>query len=149
MAGVFHWVKVTAFCYATEDEEKLGDMMACISGTRDFNAEMSDGHHGNSMIIFTAELKNNAECAGLFGRLGADVIGTVIGELDSRVDDDCMFYMRLDKQAAVSDVYEIAHHGDVVSITCKIVSHPARKDVATANMRRFLEKVLEEQQHAA
>jgi len=142
MAAVFHWVKVRLFCYATEDEEKLRAIMKDVSGTDDLNAEVSDGHHGNSMIIITADLKGNSECAELFKRLGKDVVSDVIDRLEDRIDDDCTFYLRLDKQAAVSGRYEIAHHGDVVSITCKIASHPARKDIAEKNMRAFLEDVL-------
>jgi RNA binding exosome subunit len=141
MAGVFHWVKVRLFCYATEDQEKLNDLMVSISGTKDFGAEMSDGHHGNSMIILSAELKNGSECTELFRRLGKDVIGSLLDELDKRIDEDCTFYMRLDKQAAVLERYEIAHHGDVISITCKIASHPARKEIAVNNMKIFLEGV--------
>jgi RNA binding exosome subunit len=141
MAAVFHWARVRLFCYATEDQEKLHQTMISISGTGDFNAEMSDGHHGNSMVILSAELKSNTECAGLFGRLGKDVINSILNELDKRIDDDCVFYMRLDKQAAVLERYEMAHHGDVVSITCKIASHPARKEIAENNMRTFLENV--------
>ncbi|MDR2866847.1 MAG: exosome protein [Methanomassiliicoccaceae archaeon] len=139
MASVFHWVRIKLFCYATEDEEKLHDLMCRIAGTDDFDAEMSDGHHGNSMIIFTAELKKDAECAGLFGRFGKEVIDDVLNGLDNRIDDDCVFHLRLDKQAAVQERYEIAHHGDVVSVTCKIASHPARKVIASSNMKRFLE----------
>ncbi|MDR0791201.1 MAG: exosome protein [Methanomassiliicoccaceae archaeon] len=141
MAGVFHWVKVRLFCYATEDQEKLHDLMVSITGTEDFDAEMSDGHHGNSMIILSSELKGNAECTELFKRLGKDVIDRLLDDLDKRIDEDCTFYMRLDKQAAVLERYEIAHHGDVVSITCKIVSHPARKEIADKNMRKFLDDI--------
>ena len=140
--GVFHWTKVRMFCYATEDEEKLHDLMCSIAGTEDFDAEMSDGHHGNSMIIFTAELKGDRECRELFRRLGTDIIEEVLAELPDRIDDDCTFYMRLDKQAAVLGRYVTAHHGDVVSVTCKIVSHPAKKEIAENNMRTFLASIL-------
>jgi len=142
MAAVFHWVKVRLFCYATEDEEKLHLVMKNIAGTDDFHAEMSDGHHGNAMTILTADLKGNNECKGLFVRLGRNVIESILNNLEDRVDEDCTFRVRLDKQAAVSEIYETADHGDVVSISCKIASHPARRDIAETNMRTFLEDVL-------
>ena len=141
MPGVFHWVRIMMFCYATEDQEKLHDVMAKISGTMDFGAEISDGHHGNQMVILSAELKNDRECRELFGRLGKDVISYLLNDPENRVDEDCVLYLRVDKQAAVLDRYEVAHHGDVISITGKIVSHPARKEIAVGNMRRFLEDV--------
>jgi RNA binding exosome subunit len=141
MAGVFHWVRIKMFCYATEDEEKLHQVMIGISGTEDFDAEMSDGHHGNSMIIFTADLKRDKKCRELFERLGKDVVCHILEELGDRIDEDCTFRLRIDKQAAVSERYETAHHGDVISITCKISSHPARKEIAEKNMRTFLESL--------
>lgn len=141
MAGAFHWMKIRLFCYATEDEERLHDLMTVISGTEDFDAEMSDGHHGNSMIILSAEIKGDAACKALFARFGKDVLYDVLDDLDGRIDDDCTFYMRLDKQAAVSGAYRVAHHGDVVSVTGKITAHPARKETAVNNMRKFLEDV--------
>ena len=142
MAGVFHWVKIRSFCYATEDENKLRRIMTDISGTEDIGIEMSDGHHGNSMAILTADIKGDRKCRELFGRLGKDVIGHILRDIDSMIDDDCTFRMRLCKQAAVSERYEIVRHGDVVSITCKIASHPARKDIAEKNMIVFLESLL-------
>ena len=62
-------------------------------------------------------------------------------DVENRVDEDCVFYMRLDKQKAVRGEYEVAHHGDVISITGKIQSHPARKDVAESNIVAFLDSL--------
>ena len=141
MAGTFHWIKIRLFCYATEDEERLHGLMTEISGIEDFDAEMSDGHHGNSMIILSADLKNDAQCKALFTRFGKDVIDSITENIDERIDEDCTFYMRLGKQEAVLGRYEIAHHGDVISVTAKIVSHPARKEIAVNNMKKFLENI--------
>ena len=142
MAPVFHWIKIRMFCYATEDEERLHGLMCGISGKDDFDAEMSDGHHGNSMVILSAELKGDRECRGLFERLWNGIAAEILGSLGERIDEDCTFYLRLDKQAAVNERYEIAHHGDVISVTCKIASHPARKEIAEKNMRIFLEGMI-------
>ena len=57
---------------------------------------------------------------------------------DNRIDEDCVFYMRLDKQKAVTGTYEVAHHGDVIAITGKVQSHPARKEVAERVLTDFL-----------
>jgi len=130
------------FCYATEDEDRLHDLMLRITGADEIDAEISDGHHGNDMIIFSVSLGKDRECGELFKRLGTDVVNEILDKLGDRIDDDCTFYLRLDKQAAVLERYEIAHHGDVLSITCKIVSHPARKEIAEKNMRTFLGSLL-------
>lgn len=78
----------------------------------------------------------------LFRRLGPTVIQQLLDDLDNRVDDDCVFYTRLDKQQAVQGVYAVAHHGDVISVTGKVASNPARKDIAEGNLRTFLSSLL-------
>ena len=62
--------------------------------------------------------------------------------LSRRIDDDCVFYTRLDKQKAVQGIYAVAHHGDVISITGKVASNPAKKEVAIRNMTEFLQKII-------
>ena len=52
-----------------------------------------------------------------------------------------MFYIRLDKQKAVQGIYEIAHHGDVISIFGKVQAHPAKKEVAVKVMTEFIEGI--------
>ena len=143
MVKVFHWVKIRLFCYATEDEDKLHEVLKNISGAEEFDSERSDGHHGNSMVILSADIKCDSECKKFFKRLGKDVIIGLLNDLDRMIDDDCTFYLRLDKQAAVSERYETAHHGDIISVTCKVASHPARKDIAEKNMHVFLNDILE------
>ena len=141
MAGTFHWIRVRVFCYATEDTEKIRTVVRTVSGKDDLETEMSDGHHGNDMMIISAGLKGAAECKAMFARLGNDLIKELLDGVDDRMDDDCVFHFRIDKQAAVSGTYVTARHGDVVSITCKVASHPAKKDVASENMRKFLENL--------
>ena len=138
MSGAFHWVRVRLFCYATEDEEKLTEVMNRIAGDVGFEKEITEGHHGNPMIIISADISKKRETESLFKNLGAEMMEKIAEQLDDRIDDDCVFYLRLDKQKAVQGEYRIAHHGDVLSITAKVVAHPARKDVAVKGMRDFL-----------
>lgn len=141
MPGTFHWVKVRLFCYSTENDEKLEEVIETLTGS-DVTTEITEGHHGNSMLIMDNEMTKDKEVIPMFKNLGPDIINYLLESLDERVDDDCTFYLRLDKQSAVLGEYRVAHHGDVISITAKIVSHPAKKAVAVENMRKFLLSVL-------
>ena len=145
MASVFHWVKVKAVCYATEDENLIHDVMLELIGTDDdecFDVDISEGLHGNPITVIDANLSHNKEYERLFRNIGEGPLRTVMEEIEQRVDDDCVMYMRLDKQKAVGGVYELSHSGDVISITAKIVSHPAKKDVAVKNVKEFLTRML-------
>ena len=139
MSGAFHWVRVRLFCYATEDEAKLTEVMNTLTGDVGFETEVSEGHHGNLMTIFSADITKKRESESLFSHLGSKLIEQIREQLDERIDDDCVFYLRLDKQMAVCGSYEIAHHGDVLSVTAKVIAHPAKKDVAVKRMNEFLQ----------
>ena len=142
MQVTFHWLRVQTFCYATERKELIGETMAELLGTDEFEVDVSEGEHGNTMLILSQRLTKQKEFNALFSKLGANIRDAIVEDIDNRIDEDCVFYIRLDKQKAVQGIYDIAHHGDVISITGKVQSHPARKDVATRNMLAFLEGIV-------
>ena len=112
--------------------------MTELLGTDEFQEEISEGEHGNIMTILETRLTKQREFNSLFKKLGPEICQWILDDIDNRIDEDCVFYMRLDKQKAVQGIYEVAHHGDVVAITGKVQSHPARKDVAVRVMSDFL-----------
>ena len=128
------------FCYATENKELLEQVMEDLLGEADeYSEDESVSEHGNRMAILEARLTHQRQFRRLFQNLGPDVCAWILEDIENRVDDDCMFYLRLDKQAAVLGRYEPAHHGDVIAVTGKVQAHPARKDVAVSALRGFLE----------
>ena len=145
MASAFHWVKVKAVCYATENEDLIHDVMMELTGAEDneaFDVDISEGLHGNPITVIDANLTHNKEYDRLFRNIGEGPVKTILDELEQRVDDDCILYLRLDKQKAVQGIYEISHSGDVISITAKIVAHPAKKEIAVKNAKEFLTRIL-------
>ena len=145
MASAFHWMKVKAVCYATEDENLIHDVMVDLIGSDDeelFDVDISEGLHGNPITVIDANLSHNKEYERLFRNIGEGPLKIVLDEIEQRVDDDCVLYLRLDKQKAVQGVYEISHSGDVISITAKVVAHPAKKEIAVENAKAFITRML-------
>lgn len=130
------------FCYSTEDIDILKDIMETLTAGNNLNEDITEGHHGNTIVILDSEITKDRDAKQLFSNLGRDMIERLLEELDDRVDDDCTFYLRLDKQKAVLGEYVPGRKGDVISITAKIVSHPARKNIAVENLRKFLSDLL-------
>lgn len=145
MASVFHWIRIKAICNATEDEDLIFETMMDLTGLGedDLIVDISEGQHGNPIIVIDAEMKHNKECISLFCQLGEHIVEELLSQLNERTDDDCVFFIRLSKQQAVQKKYVTAHGGDVISITGKIVSHPARKEIAVKNAEVFLREILE------
>ena len=143
MASTFHWIRVKAICYATEDEDIICDTVSELAGTEELDIDISEGLHNNPLTVVDANLSKNKEYSTLFTNLGEDIVRQILDDLEQRVDDDCVFYMRLDKQKAVCGEYEISHGGDVISITAKIMAHPAKKEVALGIIRDYLNQLLQ------
>lgn len=137
-ATTFHWIRVQTFCYATERKELLEEVMEELLGDAEYSEELTESEHGNTMIILEARLTKQKQFKQLFERLGADIREWIVSDMENRIDEDCVFYMRLDKQKAVMGEYAVAHHGDVISITGKVQSHPARKEIAARALEGFL-----------
>lgn len=136
----FHWIRVQTFCYATERKELLEEIMEELLGEADeYTEDESVGEHGNVMGILEARLTHQRQYRRLFSELGPDIREYIVDDIDNRIDEDCVFYLRLDKQKAVLGEYSPAHHGDVIAITGKVQAHPARKEVASRVLKEFLE----------
>lgn len=138
MQGTFHWLRVNIFCYATEDESLIHDAISELLGTDEIECDIADSEHGNRILIFSSELSKQKDIVPMFARLGKDIADELKLRIGDMIDEDCVFYLRLDKQELVQGRYITAHHGDVLSITGKVVSHPARKEIAAAKMTEFL-----------
>ena len=137
----FHWVRVQTFCYATERQDLIEDTLKELLGDIEFEEEITESEHGNTMMILETRITKQREFTYLFSKLGDDVLDYILDDIDNRVDEDDMFYLRLDKQKAVQGIYEVAHHGDVISIFGKVQAHPARKDVAVKVLEEFLQAI--------
>lgn len=143
MQATFHWLRIETFCYATEKEELVSQTFRDLVGTDEFQTDVSESEHGNQMLILQHMATKQREMDEIFSRLGKDLLQELSDDLENRIDEDCVFYTRLDKQRAVCGEYRVAHHGDVISITGKVASNPARKEVAMENMTQFLKKLID------
>ncbi len=141
MQVTFHWVRVQTFCYATERQDLLEDTLKELLGDIEFEEEITESEHGNTMMILETRISKQREFTELFSKLGDDILDSIVEDIDNRVDEDDMFYLRLDKQKAVQGIYEIAHHGDVISIFGKVQAHPAKKDVAVKVLTEFIQDI--------
>ncbi|MGI5964877.1 MAG: RNA-binding domain-containing protein [Candidatus Methanomethylophilaceae archaeon] len=141
MTETFHWVRVRVFCLATEDKEKISEALGGLVGT-EWTEDICEGEFGNITVIMDCEIKKKKLIDGMFSRIEKKSIERMLDEAEERLDDDCTFYMRLDKQKAVLGTYETGSGGDVISIVCKVASYPSRKELALENLRNYFAGIL-------
>ncbi len=141
MQVTFHWLRVQTFCYATEKQDLIEDTLKELLGDIEFEEEIVESEHGNTMMILETRITKQREFRDLFYNLGNDILDFILEDIENRIDEDDIFYLRLDKQKAVQGIYEVAHHGDVISIFGKVQAHPAKKEVAVKVMKEFIQEL--------
>jgi RNA binding exosome subunit len=143
--GVMHILHVTlrTLVQATEDERKVEKVLRSASGAEEVGRKSLRGHFGNPMIMMSAELRKKGQIKNFMLRLrGAGIITLLRNEIDERMDDDCTFHFRLDKQKGCDGILALAETNDVIDCAVKASAYPAKKDRAAANMRETFQELL-------
>ncbi len=140
MASVpFHYVDLRTFCYATEDEKRVEEALRTFLPD-EFEVERVEnaGHHGDRIVVLSARVERADDVRHVLSRLAElSDIDAVMEELDQRVDDNCSFFLRLDKQAAFKGDVE---RGSGITLRAKVEAYPAKREAAIENARAALER---------
>jgi RNA binding exosome subunit len=135
-----HYVDLRAFCYATEDDQRVeAALRTYLPADVEIDRARSTGHHGDRILVLSARVERADEMRHVLDALAdCDGIETVVAELDDRVDDNCAFYLTLDKQAAYREQTRL---GDGITFRSKVEAYPAKRETAVANARDLFESL--------
>lgn len=131
------------FAHATEDEEKVERALKFASGAEEITKSRSEGYHGNPIMVMEAKITRSREIKGFLASLPADDVRRLLDTLERRVDDESMFFLRLDKQAAYEGHMALGENDDIISVRGKIKSYPQSRENALRTMRSILQDVLD------
>ncbi len=133
----FHYVDLRAFCYATEDRDRVAAALRLfLPEDVALEAAETEGHHGDRILVLSARVENADDVRHVLGRLAELAeLESLLWELDDRVDENCSFFVHLDKQDAFGG--EVAL-GEGISLRGKVEAYPADKDAAVGNVREVL-----------
>jgi RNA binding exosome subunit len=134
----FHYVDLRAFCYATEDEDRVeAALRHYLPDDYPVERETTEGHHGDAIVVLSARVENADDVRHVMDRvLEAGERERILGEIEDRVDDDCSFHLRLDKQTAYEGGSAL---GDGLHLRAKVEAYPAKRENAVEAVRRSLE----------
>ncbi|WP_266077614.1 RNA-binding protein [Haladaptatus caseinilyticus] len=138
MASVpFHYIDLRTFCYATEDDQRVETALdTYLPDEFEIQRMESEGHHGDRIIVLSARVETADEMRHVLGKLRElGDIDQIRDELDQRVDDNCSFFVSLDKQSAYRDTVEL---GEGITLRAKVEAYPAKKEAAVDNAREAL-----------
>jgi len=126
-----HYVDLRAFCYVTEDEQRVADALGrFLPEEFELDRAESEGHYGDPILVFSARVETAVGMQTVLDRLKelpADERDRLRAELDERVDEDCSLFVSLDKQAACTGEVRL---GEGISVRAKIESYPANRELA-------------------
>jgi RNA binding exosome subunit len=135
----FHYVDLRAFCYATEDEDRVeGALRRYLPDEYPVERETNEGHHGDEIVVLSARVENADDVRHVMDcvlNAGEKERERVVDEIEDRVDDDCAFHLRLDKQEAYDGASAL---GDGIHLSAKVEAYPAKRENAVEAVRRSL-----------
>jgi RNA binding exosome subunit len=150
-----HNVKINVFLKPEEyvgNDEILGNIHKIFLKLAPLDLEKEKVHIGEESVesfenrkikIFTLELHKEAH-TNIFIKtlktlLREEQCKTLLEQRWSRLDEELYFYIRLDKDAALKDVYELTDGGDCFHIRMHIAAFPKNRE----NALKIIEEMFE------
>jgi RNA binding exosome subunit len=142
----FHYVDLRTFCYATEDEKRVETALRTfLPEETEIEREETEGHHGDRILIFSVRLERADDVRYVLSRLTElGSFDRLLAELEDRIDENCAFFIQLDKQAAYRGDVEL---GDGLMLRGKVEAYPAKKERAIETAREALEELEAQPDH--
>ncbi|WP_254841254.1 RNA-binding protein [Natronomonas marina] len=134
----FHYVDLRTFCYATEDEKRVeAALRTFLPEDAEIERQETEGHNGDRILVLSVRLERADEVRHVLSRLAEiDDFEGLLAELDQRIDDNCAFFLGLDKQAAYKGTVEL---GDGLMLRGKVEAYPADRERAIETAEAALE----------
>ncbi|HEY9205570.1 MAG TPA: RNA-binding domain-containing protein [Candidatus Methanoperedens sp.] len=128
-----HNITLRAKASATESEERVKTALSIFLFDGEIEIINTEGHFGNPITIFLVRIKGK-NCSRFIEYLKAKLpeqeLDRLRKELDERMDDDCSFHIRFDKQAAYKGIVQLATTTDTIAADIKIKAYPAKRKKA-------------------
>lgn len=140
---MIHHVTLRVLAHATEDVSRVRealDFFLSGAGVREGNKLIeelqAEGHHGNPITILSVQLKKKADCLGFAHfvreKFSEEDVAWLREEMSERLDDDQVFHLRFDKQAAYLQQVKLTDSSDAITAKVKIETYPKNREKAGA-----------------
>lgn len=125
---------------ATEDESRVMKALELFL-PEDIVTQRVEGHYGNPIILVEGRIRSKSGCRRFIelvrSLLAPPELERLGREVDMRVDEDCVFFLRFDKQVAYLGKMKLGT-SDVISARMKLGVFPAKRENAIQEARKLL-----------
>lgn len=130
---VIHHITLRVLAHATEDVSRVKMTLDFLSGagvredSKLIEELQAEGHHGNPITILSVQLKRKADCLGfarfVHEKFSGEDIARLREEMPERLDDNQVFHLRFDKQAAYLQQVKFTDSSDAITAKVKIETY--------------------------
>ena len=139
----FRSAVVSTFAHVTEDEQRvLSVLRTLLPGGIGVRRLKLKGHHGNPIINLEARVGQRKLLREFWQRVLTKLrvgelkkLGKIVPE---RVDENCFFYLRFDKQLAHAGELVLTDSGDAIHFKLKVAAYPAKRELAVKLLEKFI-----------
>ena len=140
-------INVRVFCTEDEDKNLIVEKLKLLlpfdleKEKIRFEEQKAEGFEEKKIYVIRAFLAKdrhiNAFIENLVSRLGEEK-KTLLEQLDSRLDDDLNFFIRLDKDMLLKNKFVVTDSGNCYHIKINIAAFPKRREKAVEVLNKLL-----------
>lgn len=131
---MIHNIRYRVFIYENEDKDEVLEALLNILPTAEPEVEEAEGLLEEKMLILTGTISKKRETKEFLNTLvdsiGEDQLVKLYNDLDRKMDEKGNLFLRLSKEKALEEEWEILDGGDSIHLKIKIAAYPAKKEVA-------------------
>jgi RNA binding exosome subunit len=145
---IAHSVLITVFSNEGEDSEKIKEGLIKLIGLDlekekiKLEHEAAEGAAGNKIEIFKIKLEKerhvNSFLKDIISKLNQQQKELLTKQVETRVDDECNFFLRIDKEKFFEGRYWITDRGNCYHIKTLIAAYPANKEKAVDIVKKHI-----------
>lgn len=123
------WIVARTFCQATEEESRVAQALKSAVPGGETTRQAVEGQHGNPVVIFTRRIEIPMEVRAVWTRWSeAGLVHALGAAIESRVNDDGVLHLRIDKQKAFQGMLSLAGEADTIDVQVKLKAYPAKPE---------------------
>ena len=131
---MIHNIRYRVFIYENEDKDEVLEALLNILPTAEPEVEEAEGLLEEKMLILTGTISKKRETKEFLNTLiesiGEEQLVKLYNDLDRKMDEKGNLFLRLSKEKALEEEWEILDGGDSIHLKIKIAAYPAKKEVA-------------------
>ena len=131
---MIHNIRYRVFIYENENKDEILEALLNILPTAEPEVEEAEGLLEEKMLILTGTISKKRETKEFLNTLiesiGQEQLSKLYKDLDRKMDEKGNLFLRLSKEKALDEEWEILDGGDSIHLKIKIAAYPAKKDVA-------------------